>query len=130
NIYTSQITGGLIVGAPGNNKPLGTTKNPANNQTVPFQRAFAVEAQNVTKSQLNVRFTITSQPTGGKASFLQFSQLTTLDITIPALSSVSRSVFVTSTNAKATVTVNVAQIGSIGGSPTPNGLSQSAVLNP
>jgi hypothetical protein len=130
NIYTSQITGGLIVGAPGNNKPLGTTKNPANNQTVPFQRAFAVEAQNVTNSQLNVRFTIANQPTSGKASFLQFSQLTTLDITIPALSSVSRSVFVTSTNAKATVTVNVVQIGSIGGSPTANGLSQSAVLNP
>ena len=40
NIYTAQITGGLIVGAPGNSKPLGTTKNPANNQTVPFQRAF------------------------------------------------------------------------------------------
>ena len=50
NIYTAQITGGLIAGAKGNSKPLGTTKNPANNQTVLFQRAFAVEAQNVTNA--------------------------------------------------------------------------------
>ena len=131
NIYTAQITGGLIVGAPGNSKPLGTTIFPLNSNTsVPLQRAFAVEAQNVTSALINVRFSIANQPTGGKASFLQFSQLTTLDISIPAFSSVSRSVFVTSTNAAASVTVNVVQIGSIGGSPTTNGLSQSAVLNP
>ena len=131
NIYTAQITGGLIAGAKGNSKPLGTTIFPLNSTTaVPFQRAFAVEAQNVTSQPLNVRFTIANQPTGGKASFLQFSQRTTLDVTIPAFSSVSRSVFVTSTNAKASVTVNVVQIGSIGGSPTNNGLSSSAILNP
>jgi Putative Ig domain/Galactose oxidase, central domain len=128
NIYTAQITGGLVVGAPGNAKPLGTTT--FNGATVPFQRAFAVEAQNVSGALIDVRFSIANQPTGGKASFLQFSQLTTLDISIPGYSSVSRSVFVTSTNPEASVTVNVAQIGSIGGSPTPNGLSQTAVLNP
>jgi hypothetical protein len=128
NIYTAQITGGLIAGAKGNAKPLGTTT--FNGNTVPFQRAFAVEAQNVTSQPLNVRFTIANQPTGGKASFMQFVQLITLDVTIPAFSSVSRSVFVTSTNAQASVTVNVVQIGSIGGSPTNNGLSSSAILNP
>src|SRR5207253_8861855 len=58
-----------------------------NNMTFPFQRAFAVEAQNVTNKPLNVRFTIANQPTGGSASFLQFSPLTTLDLTIPAFSS-------------------------------------------
>jgi len=128
NIYTAQITGGLVVGAPGNAKPLGTTT--FNGKTVPFQRAFAVEAQNVTNQPINVRFTIANQPTGGTASFLQFSQLTTLDVTIPAFSSVSRSVFVTSTSAHATVTVNVAQISAIGGSVVTNGLNSSAVLNP
>jgi hypothetical protein len=128
NIYTAQITGGLIVGAPGNAKPLGTTT--FNGQTVPFQRAFAVEAQNVTSQQIFVRFSIANQPTGGSASFLQFSPLTTLDITIPAFSSVSRSVFVTSTNPHATVTVNVTQISAIGGSVVANGLSATAVLNP
>ena len=131
NIYTAQITGGLIAGAKGNSKPLGTTIFPLNSTTaVPFQRAFAVEAQNVTSQPLNVRFSIANQPTGGKASFLQFSLRTTLDVTIPAFSSVSRSVFVTSTNAQASVTVNVVQIGSIGGSPVNNGLSSSATLNP
>jgi hypothetical protein len=128
NIYTSQITGGLVVGAPGNAKPLGTTT--FNGQTVPFQRAFPVEAQNSTAGPLNVRFTIASQPTGGTASFLQFSKLTTLDITIPPYSSVSRSVFATSTNAEATITVNVAQISAIGGSVVTNGLTSTAVLNP
>jgi hypothetical protein len=128
NIYTSQITGGLVAAAPGNAKPLGTTT--FNGKTVPFQRAFPVEAQNTTSAPLNVRFTIANQPTGGTASFLQFSLLTTLDITIPPYSSVSRSVFATSTNAAATITVNVAQISAIGGSTVSNGLTSSAVLNP
>ena len=128
NIYTSQITGGLVVGAPGNAKPLGNTT--FNGKSVPFQRAFPVEAQNSTSAPLNVRFTIASQPTGGTASFLQFSKLTTLDVTIPPYSSVSRSVFATSTNAEATITVNVAQITAIGGSVVSNGLTSTAVLNP
>ena len=128
NIYTSQITGGLVVGAPGNAKPLGTTT--FNGKTVPFQRAFPVEAQNSTGSPLNVRFTISNQPTGGTASFLQFSKLTTLDLTIPPYSSVSRSVFATSTSTTASITVNVAQISAIGGSVVTNGLSSTAVLNP
>ncbi|MGC1614943.1 MAG: kelch repeat-containing protein [Candidatus Acidiferrum sp.] len=128
NIYTAQITGGLVVGAPGNAKPLGTTT--FNGKTVPFQRAFPVEAQNSTAQPINVRFTIASQPTGGTASFLQFSKLTTLDVTIPPYSSVSRSVFATSTSAAASITVNVVQITAIGGSVVNNGLSSSAVLNP
>jgi hypothetical protein len=128
NIYTAQITGGLVVGAPGNAKELGTTT--FNNQTVPFQRGFAVEAQNVTGLTIFVRFTIANQPTGGTASFLQLSQLTSLDVTIPEYSSVSRTVFVTSSNPEASVTVNVAQISGIGGSVVTNGLNASAVLNP
>src|SRR5580704_8182369 len=128
NIYTAQITGGLVAAAPGNAKPLGTTT--FNGKTVPFQRAFPVEAQNTTAQPLNVRFTIANQPTGGTASFLQFSLLTTLVITIPPYSSVSRSVFATSTSATATITVNVAQISAIGGSVVNNGLSSTAVLNP
>lgn len=130
NIYTSQVTGGLVVGAPGNAKPLGTTINPTNGSIVPFQRAFAVEAQNITGQTIYVQMTIANQPTGGSASFLQFSKLTTLQVTIPPYSSVSRSVFVTSTNAEASVTVNVTQISGIGGTTVTNGLSGSTVLNP
>ena len=130
NIYTAQITGGLIVGAPGNSKPLGMTTNPVNGKSALFQRAFPVEAQNLTNVQKYFRFAIQNQPTGGTASFLQFSKLTTLDLTVPALSSVSRSVFVTSTNPQATITVSVAEINQIGGSPVNNGLTASTVLNP
>ncbi len=128
NIYTSQITGGLVAAAPGNAKPFGTTT--FNGQTFPFQRAFPVEAQNSTSQPLNVRFTIVNQPTGGVASFLQFSTLTSLDVTIPPYSSVSRSVFATSTSAEASITVTVTQITAIGGSVVTNGLTSTAVLNP
>src|ERR1700687_3273660 len=114
NIYTSQITGGLVVGAPGNAKPLGTTR--FNGQTVPFQRAFAVEAQNVTGQVIYVQLSIANQPTGGTASFLQFSVLTTLQVTIPFYSPISSSMFVTSTIPQASITVNVTQISGIGGS--------------
>jgi streptogramin lyase len=130
NIYTSQITGGLVVGAPGNAKPLGTTTNPLNRQVVPYQRAFAVEAQNITGQAIYVQLSIANQPTGGTASFLQFSAETTLQATIPAYSSTSRTVFVTSTNPQASVTVNISQITGIGGSVVTNGLSGSVVLNP
>ncbi len=128
NIYTAQITGGLVVGAPGNAKPLGTTT--FNGQTVPFQRAFPVEAENFTAQPIIVRFSIANQPTAGSASFLQFSVLTSLDVTIPPYSSVSRSVFATSSDPQASITVNVDQITAIGGSVVNNGLSSSAVLNP
>ncbi len=130
NIYTAQITGGLVVGAPGNTKTLGTTISPLNGSVVPFQRAFPVVAQNVTALPINVRFSIGNQPTGGNASFLQYSILTTVDVTIPGLSSVSRSVFVTSTNPSASVTVNVTQLNAIGGTTVPNGLTAATVLNP
>jgi len=46
-------------------------RNPVTGVTsiVPFQRAFAVEAQNVASQPIFVRFTIANQPTGGSASF-------------------------------------------------------------
>jgi hypothetical protein len=128
NIYTAQISGGLVVGAPGNAKPLGTTT--FNGKTVPFQRAFPVLVQNVTSQPINVRLSIPNQPTGGTASFLQFTILKTLDVTIPAYSSISRSVFVTSTNPQATIPVNVNQINAIGGAVVTNGLAGTAVFNP
>src|SRR5271156_6806102 len=80
NIYTAPISGGLIFGAPSNAKTLGNTV--FNGQTVPFQRAFVVVAQNTTEAIKSFRLTIADQPAGGNASFLQFSPLTTLDLSI------------------------------------------------
>ena len=128
NIYTAPISSGLVFGAPSNTKQLGTTV--FNGQAVPFQRAFSVVAQNATNVIKSFRLTIINQPVGGNASFLQFAQLTTLDVSIPPLSSAARPVFVTSTNPTASVTVNIAEITAPQGTLVPSGLSGSAILNP
>jgi hypothetical protein len=121
NIYTSRITEGLLVTAPGNSKQLSTT----------LQRAFSVVVQNNTNQVRYYRLTIANQPLGGQASFVQTGPATTtLDATIPQLSSISRSVFVTSSDPRAQVTVNVVEITGIGGSPASGGQSTSVLLNP
>jgi parallel beta-helix repeat protein len=120
NIYLARVTQGLFVGAPGDAKPLGR-----------FQRAFAVFVQNDTRVEKIFRLSIPAQPAGGIASFLQFSKLTQLDATIGPRSSISRTVFVTSTDPKATVRVDVQEIA--GGKIVPvssGGLQDSVLLNP
>jgi uncharacterized repeat protein (TIGR01451 family) len=119
NIYTARVTEGLFVSAPGNNKPLGD-----------FQRAFVVVAENATALIRSFRLTIENQPVGGQASFLQFSQLTSLDVTIPTFSSVARTVFATSTDETARINVSIVEITAPGGAPVAGGLSGSVVLNP
>jgi YVTN family beta-propeller protein len=128
NIYTAPISGGLVFGAPGNTKQLGTTN--FNGKAVPFQRAFSVVAQNATNVIKSFRLNIVNQPVGGNASFLQFAQLTTLDVSIPPLSSATRPVFATSTNPTASITVTIAEITAPTGSLVPGGLTGSTMLNP
>jgi parallel beta-helix repeat protein len=131
NIYTARITGGLIVGAPGNAKPLSTS----------LQRAFVVFAQNTTGVIRSFRLTIANQPAGGRASFEQFplppytaqspAPLTVLDVTTPPYSMASRTVYVTSSDPHAQVTVAVSEIAQPGApSPLSGGLTSSVVLNP
>ncbi len=121
NIYTSRITKGLFAGSPGNSKTLGS-----------IQRGFVVYVQNARPQAATYRLTIppTSQPAGGQASFEQFSLVSQLDVNIQARSSISRTVFVTSTNPHARVAVDVSEITAVGGSPAPNGLQTSVILNP
>ncbi len=126
NIYTSQITQGLVVGSLGNSK-----------QLVGFQRGFAIFVKNTTNSIKSFRLTITNQPPGGKASFLQFpapnfpDPLVQLDVTVAPRSSISRTVFITSVDRRARVPVNVAEISTPGApGPLPGGLQGAVVLNP
>jgi hypothetical protein len=129
NVYTSQITQGLVVTIPGNSKPLGL-----------FQRAYVVSVQNTTRPNPNdflssikyFRLSIQQPlPAGTIASFLQFGQRNSIDVAIPARSSIARSVFVTSTDPHAAVTVNVQEIASPGApAPLPGGLASTAVINP
>ena len=61
NVYTARITGGLLVGSPGNTKPLSQT----------LQRGFVVFAQNLTNVIKTFRMQVASQPLNGFASFKQ-----------------------------------------------------------
>lgn len=121
NIYTARVSEGLFVSAPGNQKPLSGS----------LERAFVVVAENNTSLIRSFRLTIDNQPIGGAASFLQFDPVTTLDVTVPPASSMARSVFVTSSQENARVTVSVAEIAAPGApAPIPGGLTGIAVLNP
>jgi hypothetical protein len=130
NIYTARIGGGLLVGAPGNAKPLSST----------LQRGFVVFATNQTAETRTFRMQVLAQPTGGRASFEQFplppytasspAPVTVLDVRVPARSTASRTLFVTSTNPKAQVQVSVTEVSGVGGTAVTNGLTGRVILNP
>ncbi|MEZ5418323.1 MAG: sialidase family protein [Vicinamibacterales bacterium] len=130
NIYTARIGGGLIVGAPGNAKPLSPT----------VQRAFVVFAQNQTTVTRTFRMTILAQPAGGRASFEQFPlppytassapPQTFVDVRVPPRSTAARTVYATGTNPKAQLAIDVSEIAAVGGAPVAGGLAGRVVLNP
>jgi parallel beta-helix repeat protein len=120
NIYFARITNGLTVSAPGDSKQLSAA----------FQRGFSVIVQNNTDQTRTYRLMIGNQPAGGQASFLQTSFLNTLDVSAAPRSSFSRTVFITSTNPHAQVTVNVAEITAPGGSVVSGGQQSLVTLNP
>jgi len=138
NVYSARITQGLLAGSLGNSKPLGNATLP-DGRVVQIQRGFVVFVQNARSSVADYRLTVTNQPTGGKASFLQFpaigqpDPLTQLDVEIPPLSTVSRTVFISAPDPTASVLVTVREINAIGGTlipPSAGGLQSSVLLNP
>jgi hypothetical protein len=138
NVYSARITQGLLAGSLGNSKPLGNATLP-DGRVVQIQRGFVVFVQNARNSVADYRLTITNQPAGGKASFLQFpvagqpDPLTQMDVEIPPLSTVSRTVFISAPDPKASVLVTVQEINAIGGTlipPSAGGLQSSVLLNP
>ena len=119
NIYTARITRGLVVGALGNSRRLGS-----------IQRSFPVFAQNNATTPRSYRLTIANQPVGGQASFKQFDQLATLDVQVPARSTVARTVFARSTDPHAPINVSVVEISAPGGAPVAGGQQGTIALNP
>jgi hypothetical protein len=126
NIYTSRITQGLLITSASNAKTLGT-----------IQRSFPIVVSNSTNLLKTYRLTIANQPKGGKASFLQVplaglpDPLTVLDVHVGPGSSISRMVFVRSTDPNATVRVNVDEVSAPGAAGIlAGGLSGSILLNP
>ena len=125
DIYTATLSPGIILAIPGNTKPLATT----------LQRQFAVNLENTTTQTLSFQLAIESQPTGGTASFVQFpatgqGPTTTVQVTVPGLSSASRSVFVTSSSPTASVVITAEQLTGPGGSVVSGGLTSTATINP
>jgi hypothetical protein len=123
NIYTARITQGLLANSPGNSKPLSLL----------IPRAFVISVQNTTSVAKTYRLVIANQPPGGRASFSQrstSSSILKVDVTIPALSSIARTVFVVSTVAQAQVRVDVVEITGPNGTVIPSGLQSSVLLNP
>ncbi len=138
DVYTSRIAPGLVVAVPGNQKTLG---NAPNTSTL-LQRAFSVVVQNTTNVLKSFRLTIANQPLLGngsvdplgQATFQQLPQpsptVTTQDVQVNPLSSISTTVFVKSQNPTASVTVNVQEINQPGGTVVSGGLTGTAVINP
>ncbi|MBZ5579847.1 MAG: putative Ig domain-containing protein [Acidobacteriia bacterium] len=122
NIYTAAVTQGLAVSSPNNSKALSSQL-----------KAFVVTVENTSAVSKTFRLTILNQPTGGRAVFSQSSNsplpLTRLDITIPAESTVARSVFVSSTVPQAKVRILVQQITAPNGAVVAGGLQSTIVLN-
>ena len=134
NIYTSRIAPGVIVAVPGNSKPLGAIPN----STALLTRMFAITVQNTATQQKSFRITVANQPVlangspdpSGQATLQQFTLLSTEDVTIGALSGVSRPIFVTSSNPAASITVDIQEITAPGGTLVAGGLQATTVLNP
>jgi hypothetical protein len=118
NIYTSRITWGIEAGSPTNDKPLN----------LDVGRAFVVFVKNNTEFLRSYRLTIADQPTGGQASFLQFDLLTTLDVNIAPYSTISRPVFIDSSDINASVTINIDEIDA-SGNIIAGGLKSSVLMN-
>ena len=135
NVYTARITGGLLVGSPGNSKRLGQRLD-ENGNPLPtlIQRSFVVFAQNTSDDMKRFRFTINNQPAGGRASFDQFAAvpLTFVDADIPYRSTASRTVYATSTDPHALINVTVAELELVNGQwqLKAAGLTGRIVLNP
>jgi uncharacterized protein YjbI with pentapeptide repeats len=118
NVYTARVSGGLYVSALDNSKQLGG-----------IQRTFAVTVQNATEAIKHFRLRIRPR-SGVAASFLQFQSLMQLDVSVAPRSSISRPVFVTSSNRRARVIVDVNEITQPDGPLVPGGLMSDLVLNP
>lgn len=126
DVYTARISSGLVLSS---KSATGTL--PLGQQS---QRTFPVTVQNTSAEESRYLLSIASQPIGGKATFLQFAAagvddpLKVIRVTVPRYHSVSRSVFITSTDPFAAVPVEVTETDA-NFNPKPNGRRGTIVLN-
>jgi hypothetical protein len=131
NIYTARITDGLLVGALNNSKPLGSVT--VNGVSTLIQRPYSFFVQNATLATKSFRLTV-GNPPSGQASFDRIGAgqplLQQIDVTIAPRSTVARTVFVTSSDRRARITINATEIAAPNGALVSGGLQSSVVLNP
>lgn len=129
DIYTAQITQGLVVSSLQTAKPLLSTSG----TTPGIQRAFTVLVKNATGAERTFQMNTTVTPANAPvtASFKQFSLITSVSLVpIPAFSSIAFPVFVKATSAitsNVSVVVDVAEMLPPSSTATP--LQGSVVLN-
>jgi hypothetical protein len=123
NIYTAGVTQGVVVASPNNTKSL----------LAPQLKAFVITLENTSAATQTFRLTVLNQPVGGRAVFSETTSgplpLTRVDLSVPAYSTVARSIFVSSTLPNAQVRVQAQQITAPGGSVLAGGLQSLIVLN-
>jgi len=130
NVYTAQIAPALVVGSPENAKGLHAT----------IPRAFPVVVRNETSVNRSYRLTLGFDSGVVRASFVEApfqtsatspaaAPVTVLDVTVAAMSSIARTVFVTAPQPDAQVTVNVSEIDRPQGTLMPDGNQAVLVLN-
>lgn len=159
NIYTSRVTQGMFAGTPGNAKPLGFVTRGTPPVRQHLQRAFVVFVQNALRQPRYYRLKIMNQPgtsNTDRASFKQFpappykaldpsdklhdpriAPITELFVSVPPISTVSRTVYVTAADPNAQVRIDVeeteAPSSTTGTAPLsvkPGGMRSSILLNP
>jgi len=104
NVYSAAISNGVIVAAPGNNRPLDAS----------LERAFVVYIQNTTSLPREFRVSLADTPIGVSASFAPGALVISKDIEIPAYSSAVATVFASLTGVPTSEAIPV-QVEEIGG---------------
>jgi hypothetical protein len=130
NIYTARITDGLLVGALNNSKPLGSIL--VNGISTLIQRPFSFFVQNATLQTKSFRLTISGPQPSGQASFERINGqplLQQIDVTVAPRSTIARTVFATSSDRRARITINAAEISAANGTLVAGGLQGSVILN-
>ncbi len=106
NVYSASISNGVIVAAPGNNRPLDGFDITG----APLKRGFVIYVQNTTAQAREFRLSLPTTLSLIEASFAPNQIITLTDIEIPPYSSAVATVFA-SGSASTAIPVSVAEIG-------------------
>jgi hypothetical protein len=131
NIYTAKVSK-LEAGAVANFKTLGNPFGyyPSGSGGGLIPRAFVLYVKNTSDAIKSFRLQVTTPQNVAQVTFVEFENIRSLDVEIAPYSSIARPLFVSSSNEKEPITVEVKEISGPGGSEVAGGLSTYIYLNP